>query len=651
MSPIIEPGMRLEALDRQNPTLVCVATIADVKQGSLLIHFDGWGTEFDYWAEPDSCDLHPLGYMDGHGKTLQAPLKYHKRFDWATYLQEQSAKPVPFHFFTEEQKDGTRPDKTHSVCASLDGSSEIVLADTSLLKVGMRLEAVDRQHPTRVCVATVAAVRQSSLLLHFDGWGTEYDYWAEPSSPDLHPLGYSEGHGKSLQAPAKYNKHFDWVTYLQEQSAKPVPFHFFTEEQKDGTEPDKTLTMYATLSGKSTSTRVSDTSLLEAGMRLEALDRQNPTLICVATIDEVRQGSLLIHFDGWTSIFDYWAEPDSSDLHPLGYMEGRSEYLQTPNGELDLLERNQKAGTTADKTLRVCAALDGTTQAVEQTKESKPATSERTKNIEPGMRLEALDRQNPTLICVATVVEVKAEGQLLIHFDGWTNTYDYWAESDSPDLHPLGYMEGQGKALQPPNVKVKPEGQLLIHFDGWTDMYDYWAEPDSPDLHPLGYMEGCGRDLQEPNNYSKSFDWATYLREMSAKPVPFDFFTEEQKGGTEPDKTREVCSNLGLDVSGNMGSAQNTSHHKEEGNGASGFLGCQMADPSQVPAISPVSGGATETLVNGDQVWCMGDVPPAFEYSPPGSYRDNDKALLVSIPGKSKGLKSKKGRSELCLLM
>nr|KAG5692965.1 hypothetical protein BaRGS_032397 [Batillaria attramentaria] len=73
--------------------------------------------------------------------------------------------------------------------------------------------------------------------------------------------------------------------------------------------------------------------------------------------------------------------------------------------------------------------------------------------------------------------------------------------------------------------------------------------------------------------FTEAFDWATYLREVSAKPVPFDFFTEEQKGGTEPDKTREVCSNLGLDVSGNMGSAQNTSHHKEEGNGASGFLG------------------------------------------------------------------------------
>jgi hypothetical protein len=39
-------------------------------------------------------------------------------------------------------------------------------------------------------------------------------------------------------------------------------------------------------------------------MRLEAVDRKNPNLICVATIsaiDHTRPDPLLIHFDGWTS--------------------------------------------------------------------------------------------------------------------------------------------------------------------------------------------------------------------------------------------------------------------------------------------------------------------------------------------------------------
>lgn len=41
-SLLFQPDMKLEAKDRQNPHLICVATIANIKDGKLLIHFDGW---------------------------------------------------------------------------------------------------------------------------------------------------------------------------------------------------------------------------------------------------------------------------------------------------------------------------------------------------------------------------------------------------------------------------------------------------------------------------------------------------------------------------------------------------------------------------------------------------------------------------------
>lgn len=66
-------GMKLEAKDRLNPSLVCVATISDIKDGRLLIHFDGWGTQYDYWCRPDSIDIHPKGWCRSHRKELQAP--------------------------------------------------------------------------------------------------------------------------------------------------------------------------------------------------------------------------------------------------------------------------------------------------------------------------------------------------------------------------------------------------------------------------------------------------------------------------------------------------------------------------------------------------------------------------------------------------
>ena len=68
------------------------------------------------------------------------------------------------------------------------------------------------------------------------------------------------------------------------------------------------------------------------------------------------------------------------------------------------------------------------------------------------MKLEAKDRKNPTMVCVATITEVK-NGQLLIHFDGWSSKYDYWCDPTTPDIHPIGWCQAQGHPLQPPHRK------------------------------------------------------------------------------------------------------------------------------------------------------------------------------------------------------
>ena len=40
---------------------VCVATVSDVMYEYVLIHFDGWEEEFDYWVHHTSTLLHPVG--------------------------------------------------------------------------------------------------------------------------------------------------------------------------------------------------------------------------------------------------------------------------------------------------------------------------------------------------------------------------------------------------------------------------------------------------------------------------------------------------------------------------------------------------------------------------------------------------------------
>ena len=66
-------GMKLEAKDRQYPTLICVATITDISDDKILIHFDNWGVNYDYWCELTTTDIHPVGWCSRHNHALQPP--------------------------------------------------------------------------------------------------------------------------------------------------------------------------------------------------------------------------------------------------------------------------------------------------------------------------------------------------------------------------------------------------------------------------------------------------------------------------------------------------------------------------------------------------------------------------------------------------
>ncbi len=69
-------------------------------------------------------------------------------------------------------------------------------------------------------------------------------------------------------------------------------------------------------------------------MRLEAKDRLNPTMVAVATIANIKDEQLLIHFDCWTSKYDYWCSPDCVDVHPMGWCERNHTSLHSPKGEV-----------------------------------------------------------------------------------------------------------------------------------------------------------------------------------------------------------------------------------------------------------------------------------------------------------------------------
>ena len=72
--PGFKVNQKLEVVDKRNPSLVRAATIAEVNEYRLRIHFDGWDDIYDDWFEADSLDLYPVGWCEKTGHPLETPL-------------------------------------------------------------------------------------------------------------------------------------------------------------------------------------------------------------------------------------------------------------------------------------------------------------------------------------------------------------------------------------------------------------------------------------------------------------------------------------------------------------------------------------------------------------------------------------------------
>ena len=68
------------------------------------------------------------------------------------------------------------------------------------------------------------------------------------------------------------------------------------------------------------------------------------------------------------------------------------------------------------------------------------------------MKLEAVDRKHSGLVCVASVGGLM-DSRILVHFDSWNDVYDYWTDTTSPYIHPVGWCQENDIDVTPPNCK------------------------------------------------------------------------------------------------------------------------------------------------------------------------------------------------------
>ncbi|TNM87296.1 hypothetical protein fugu_007526 [Takifugu bimaculatus] len=82
-------------------------------------------------------------------------------------------------------------------------------------------------------------------------------------------------------------------------------------------------------------------------------------------------------------------------------------------------------------------------------------------SFQPQMKLEAVDKRSPGLIRVATVEEVDTH-RIKVHYDGWSNVYDEWVDSDHPDIHPAGWCDATGHPLKIPPRDTKTQQSHVV---------------------------------------------------------------------------------------------------------------------------------------------------------------------------------------------
>lgn len=156
----------------------------------------------------------------------------------------------------------------------------------------MKLEAVDRRHSSHtLCVATVANVIGSRFLVHFDGWDSIYDYWADPTCPYVHPVGWAQEHNTTLTPPCGKLFFFS-VSHERCERCEPSFFLLLALKDYDAEAGDFVWDHYLAKTG---STAVPPRAFkprspvgFKTGMKLECVDPRNPQLIRVATVAAVK---------------------------------------------------------------------------------------------------------------------------------------------------------------------------------------------------------------------------------------------------------------------------------------------------------------------------------------------------------------------------
>uniref|UniRef100_A0A8D2E1Y5 Scm polycomb group protein like 2 n=1 Tax=Sciurus vulgaris TaxID=55149 RepID=A0A8D2E1Y5_SCIVU len=270
-------------------------------------------------------------------------------------VKKESQEKTPHSSTSSVQNDDFQWDKYLKETGSLSAPAECFrqskIPPANDFKVGMKLEARDPRNVTSVCIATVIGITGARLRLRLDGSDNRNDFWRLVDSRDIQPVGTCEKEGDLLQPPLGYQMNASsWPMFLLRtlNGSEMAPATSFKQEP-----PKPPINNF------------------KVGMKLEAIDRKNPYLICPATIGNVRGDEVHITFDGWSGAFDYWCKYDSRDIFPVGWCCLTGDVLQPPGNSVPIAKNIGKTQSSPSKVTQQSMQSPQKTAVVQPTQQIK----------------------------------------------------------------------------------------------------------------------------------------------------------------------------------------------------------------------------------------------------------------------------------------
>ncbi|KAL9959680.1 hypothetical protein ACROYT_G033023 [Oculina patagonica] len=359
-------------------------------------------------------------------------------FSWEEYLKKCHAKAVPKETFKHVQ-------------------------DTKVqgFVPGMKLECLDRTslESDTYWVATVVMASGPLLLLRYDGYDDDRsgDFWCDAASDELQPIGWCARNNNLLIPPAAIrHKESNWVKFLNQdlKGAVCAPAHLFHRRSN----PD-------------------DENQLKPGLKLELLHKDDPLSYWVASVVDSYGLRLRLRLEGSENeADDEWVYYLSDNVHQLGWGKKNKLRLNIP---LDLKAKhpNKDWAQLRGRLLGICNMTTEDTSINDTVNKTDSLPSPH--GFTTGLKLEAVNPNDPSSICAATVSRVANEFFFQVEIDSMISCGDgsrpsMWCSSTSKNIFPVGWCEKN-------NIQLTPPPGYLVHPFHWQTYLEWSNSSAAPD--------------------------------------------------------------------------------------------------------------------------------------------------------------------------